>query len=336
MVILYDACMMTLKEFQTWFEVRFLALIEEKSNEFLSSSNSVSIKDILSYITLYVQGGKRFRPYMVYVGYALEGGENDIFPLLAGTELLHLFCLVHDDVMDNEIMRHGIATIHKHYEKIFQSTDIGRSIAILVGDLCLAWSIDCLEETEPIEPYTIDDVSREYRDLLSEVIHGQMLDVIPTHENTQYVIEKKMELKSARYSFFHPLYMGMMLAGADPEVQFFAEEYAVNLGMAFQLQDDLADCMADIKNGQQTLLSWYMFNEASEEECNEFSTYFGIEWSAEEEKKLLKILQHSGALSFAAEKIEQYYLQAEDAIFNHDKTGEEIWREIIAEVKKMS
>jgi geranylgeranyl diphosphate synthase type I len=328
--------MMTLKEFQKWFEVRFLALIEEKSNEFLSSSNSLSIKDILSYINIYVQGGKRFRPYMVYVGYALEGGEHDIFPLLASTELLHLFCLVHDDVMDNETMRHGVATIHKHYEEVFQNSDIGRAIAILVGDLCLAWSIDCLEETEAIEPYTSDDVGREYRDLLSEVIHGQMLDIVPTHENTQQVIEKKMELKSARYSFFHPLYMGMMLAGADPEMRFFAEEYAVNLGMAFQLQDDMTDCVEDIKMGQQTLLSWYMFNEATEEECNDFIKYFGIVWPDEEEKKLLKVLEHSGALSFAREKIEEYYLQAQDAIFNHDKTGEEIWQEIIDEVKKMS
>jgi geranylgeranyl pyrophosphate synthase len=328
--------MMTLKEFQKWFEGRFLILLEEKSNEFLSSSNSLSIKDILSYINIYVQGGKRFRPYMAYVGYTTEGGENDIFPLLASTEFLHLFCLVHDDVMDNEQLRHGVATIHTHYESVFQNTDIGRSIAILVGDLCLAWSIDCLEETEAIEPYTSDDVGREYRDLLSEVIHGQMLDIVPTPEHTQQAIEKKMELKSARYSFFHPLYMGMMLAGADPEMRFFAEEYAVNLGMAFQLQDDMTDCAEDVKRTQQTLISWYMFNEATEDECNEFKTYFGNERSVEQEKQLVKLLERSGAFSFASEKIEDYYLQAEDAIFNHDKTGEDVWQEIIDEVRKMS
>lgn len=330
--------MMTLKEFQTWFEKRFLALLEEKSATFLVYSNNSTVKEILSYINIYAQGGKRFRPYMVYIGYTAEGGEHDIFSLLASIEFLHLFCLVHDDLIDDTHIRHDVATLHIQYQTIYNSIALGRAVALLVGDLLLAWSVECLRETETVEPYTVDDAGAEYRELLSEVIHGQMLDIVLSVEEhvSKEIIEKKMTFKSAHYSFFRPLYIGMVLAGADTEVKKFAEEYATSLGLAFQMQDDINDVVSDVQAGQQTLISWYMNNEAAPHEKKEFEKYFAQEWSADDEHKLMRILQQSGALSFAEEKTEQYFLEAEDAIFNHDKNGEEIWQEIIEEVRKMS
>jgi geranylgeranyl pyrophosphate synthase len=215
---------------------------------------------------------------------------------------------------------------------------MGRAIALLVGDLLLAWSIECLHDIEPIEPYTIDDAHTEYRTLLSEVIHGQLLDVVlsASDDAAKTVIERKMVLKSAHYSFFRPLYIGMVLAGADPDIRDFASEYASSLGMAFQMIDDTKDVMEDIRAGQQTLVSWYMRHEAAVEDRAEFERVIASAWSADDEKRLMKILQQSGAIAYAEEKADEYFLAAEDAIFNHDKTGEEIWQEIIDEVRRMS
>jgi geranylgeranyl diphosphate synthase type I len=328
--------MMTIKEFQEWFDERFLVLLKDKSSIFIGYSNVESIQNIVSYLDAYARGGKRLRPYMAYVGYTAEDGGEDIFPLYAAIELLHLFCLVHDDVMDNEPVRHGTLTVHRHMENLFDSVEIGRALAILLGDLLLAWAYECVAEMEMIEPYTIDEVTTQFAQCLSEVIHGQMLDVSSLKEAMQSkgMIETKMEYKSARYSFFHPLYVGMLAAGAGEDAELFAEEYATNLGMAFQLQDDVADYASDIAESQQTLLSWFVCNEAPAEYRELFETYNGKDWSDEDEKKLQKLLDDSGAFAFAAKQIEDYFLAAEDAIFNHDKTDEEIWHEIIEELKR--
>lgn len=328
---------MTLKQFQIWFEGKFSTLIEYKVTSFSQLSTNEDIKEILSQLSSYAKGGKHFRPYMVYVGYMTEGGEYDIFSLLAAIELLHLFCLVQDDIIDNESFRHGTETLHRRVAEIKQSREIGRSVAMLVGDLLLAWSVECLEQTEIVEPYTIDDAKKEFRTLLSEVLHGQLLDVLLiTNDNpSQEIILRSMYLKSAQYSFSRPLYIGTVLAGADQESKDFVEEYGINLGMAYQLQDDRNDCLSDIKEGQQTLLSWYMFNQAADEDRKEFDLFFSKEWSEDEEQKLMNVLRHSGALSYVEKSIEDYFLQAEDAIFNHNKGGEEVWQEIITTVKNV-
>lgn len=328
---------MTLQQFQAWFEKQFITLLEEKSTDFLSLSSYASLQGIMAYILSYAAGGKRFRPYLAYVGYMTEGGENDIFPLLASIELLHLFCLVHDDLIDDAQSRHDTLALHIHYGNTYNSIVMGRAVALLVGDLLLAWSVECLHDLEPVEPYTIDDASTEYRLLLSEVIHGQLLDVVLSTEErvAKKVIEQKMVLKSAHYSFFRPLYIGMVLAGADPDIQQFAEEYATSLGLAFQTLDDVSDAVEDIKTKRQTLIIWYMHNEAAETYQKEFEGMAHSMWSADDEKKLTRILQQSGAIAYAEEKADEYFLAAEDAIFNHDKTGEEIWQEIIDEVRNM-
>ncbi len=302
--------MMTIKQFQQWFDVRFNKILEEKSAEFLKSSDSAAIREVLSYLPTYAQHGKRFRPYMVYVGYTTEGGAHDIFPLLASIEFLHLFCLVQDDIVDNESARHGAATVHKKVATQYHSREIGKSVAMIVGDLLMAWAFECFQEIEFVEPYTADDALKEFRMLLSEVLHGQLLDILLlTEENpNQDLISKSMYLKSAQYSFFRPLLIGMILAGGDEASKEFAEDFAVNLGMGFQIQDDIADCLSDIKEGQPTLISWHMFNVAASTERKEFELYFSKEWSEEEELKLMNVLEESGALLSVQQIADDYFL----------------------------
>jgi geranylgeranyl diphosphate synthase type I len=321
--------MMNIQQFQEWFDGRFINVLKEKIDVFVRVSDNAALREALEHLPTYAAHGKRFRPYMAYVGYGTEGGEHDIFPLLASIEFLHLFCLVQDDIIDNESERHGTMTMHKKVAAQYHSREIGRSVAMLVGDLLMAWSYECFQEIKSIEPHTSNGALEEFRLLLSDVLHGQLLDVLLlTEENPeQNIIFKSMYLKSAQYSFFRPLYIGMLLAGADAKA--FAEEYAINLGMGFQLQDDIADHLTDIKDGQPTLISWYMFNVAPLSERKEFELYFSKEWSEEEEEKLTAILEDSGALSFAQESMEEYFLKAEDAIFAYDKHDEAVWQEII-------
>ena len=293
--------MMSLEKFQTWFNQQFFLLLEEKGTAFVSYSNSHSVQNIISYLYSFTEGGKRLRPYMAYVGYVTEGGEYDAFPLCAAIELLHIFCLVHDDIIDRALTRHDVQTIHTKFDT---------STAILVGDLLLAWAFECLHTVEEIEPYTVDDVIKEFGVLLSEVIHGQILDVLFVKDNavTKEMIEQKMLLKTANYSFVRPLRLGMLLAGADEESLEFAKDYATNIGMAFQLQDDIADLEEDIKTGQNSLPAWYVQQ---------------------------KDLSEKQSKELAEQQIDDYFVKAEDALFDYNKTSEEIWHEIIDVLKKI-
>jgi geranylgeranyl pyrophosphate synthase len=292
--------MMNAKEFKTYFDERFLVLLEEKCKTFSKYSTNSAIPEIVFHIQSLAEQGKRFRPYMAYCGYTTEGGEQDIFPLFAAIELLHLFCLIHDDVIDDADTRRTMSTMNKKF---------GNNIAILAGDTVLAWAYECLDSVDAIEPYTIDDIRKQFAVLLTEVIHGQMLDVLHTDESSlsREAIEHTMMLKSAHYSFYHPLYIGMLLAGNDDEIKDFAEEYATNLGMAFQILDDITDCADDMYDKKQTLISWYMDNE--------------------------KDANLAGALSFAEQIADEYIAAASDAIFEYNKNNESIWEDTIDEVQ---
>ncbi|MDB5188871.1 MAG: hypothetical protein JWM92_469 [Candidatus Nomurabacteria bacterium] len=293
--------MMNLNEFKNFFDDRFMALIEEKGRIFSNYSENKAVREIIFHLQAVAQEGKRFRPYMTYCGYVTEGGEQDIFPLLAAIELLHFFCLVHDDVIDDEHTRRGVMTMNKKF---------GSSIAILAGDVLLTWAYECLDEMEAVEPYTIDDVRKEFATVLAEVIHGQMLDVLYSSEQvlSRDMIEKTMELKSAHYSFYRPLHIGMLLAGIDEESRDFAENYATNLGMVFQLLDDITDCPTDMKEKKQTLITWFMDNHPAKD--------------------------FADALSFAEETADEYITAANEAIFNYNKNNEPVWEEIIDEVQR--
>jgi geranylgeranyl diphosphate synthase type I len=220
--------MMSLDVFKSWFDEKFLVLLENKYAEFLQHSNNAEVKIILTHLMVIAKEGKRLRPYMAYVGYTTEGGEHAVFEFYAAIELLHLFCLIHDDVMDNTAMRHNVNTIHTLF-------DI--PTAILIGDIVLSWSFECLLAMEEIEPYTIDDCKKEYNIMLSEVIHGQLLDVLAAKNTVinKDSIESIMELKSARYSFYRPLVLGILLAGGEDSLDF-AKAYAVNLVLHFNFK----------------------------------------------------------------------------------------------------
>ena len=104
-------------------------------------------------------------------------------------------------------------------------------------------------------------------------------------------------MKSCATRSINTLDIGMLLTGADDDMLRFAKNYAVNLGMAFQLQDDLMDMNEDLKTGQNSLITWYIQQ---------------------------KGLSEKQSKQFAQESIETYFAKAEEAIFDHNKTGEEI------------
>jgi geranylgeranyl diphosphate synthase type I len=185
-------------------------------------------------------GGKRLRPFMTLKFHSLySDDESAAIPAACALELVHNFTLIHDDIMDRDDMRHGVPTVHKSF---------GEPLAILAGDVLFAEAFKLVSET----PAFAGDHGRLKRavDLLAESLvvlcEGQAIDVkasgdeIYTEEQYYDIIRKKTAALFEAASV-----MGVLTGGGTEEDMGNARMYARNLGMAFQIVDDLLGVVGD-------------------------------------------------------------------------------------------
>ncbi|HCJ49518.1 MAG TPA: geranylgeranyl pyrophosphate synthase [Microbacterium sp.] len=235
-------------------------------------------------------GGKRFRARFCLAGWravASAGGRADsvvpdaVISAAASLEVFHAAALVHDDIIDNSDTRRGAPAAHRAWEGRHRDAGwagdpegFGRSAAILLGDLLVAWSDDLLEEGLA----DFDDAARaaaarrEYARMRRDVTIGQFLDVaeesahvaVPAAGHAERAL-RIASLKSARYSVQHPLLLGATLAGADADQYDALSAFGHPVGLAFQLRDDVLGVFGDeaatgkpvgddLREGKRTLL----------------------------------------------------------------------------------
>lgn len=331
---------MDFQTFRSWFDDAFLKAISEKTKLFNSYSSSTDVQAMSEYLTPLASHGKRFRPYLAYVASGVDSPE-DHKDLFFGIELLHIYALIHDDIMDNGTMRHGVACAHQLFSKTYNNTRVGEGVAILLGDLVYQWSYESLIAYTQKYPESHTRIFEVFNTLVREVIHGQMLDVISPVQSPYELdlIVKKMYLKTARYSFVHPMRLGNIVAGKFDELESFADSYGTALGLMFQIQDDLIDVTTtsnkssflDIETNQQTVLSWCMQTKADKEHKEIFVSFLGKKLTDEDKIKVSELFDASGARVYAQSEIEKYYKAALDSIVDR-----EVWKEVATMVHKRS
>nr|WP_109209252.1 polyprenyl synthetase family protein [Microbacterium ureisolvens] len=238
-----------------------------------------------------VTGGKRLRGRFCIAGWrAVEEAAGPagsppapVIAAAAALEVFHAAALVHDDLIDNSDTRRGRPAAHRALEAEhrgagwFGDADaFGRSSAILLGDLLVAWSDDLLEEgLAETSPERAAAARRQYALMRREVTLGQFLDVA---EESAFVTEpddrhaeralRVASFKSARYSIQQPLAIGAALAGADAAQAAALAAFGHPVGMAFQLRDDVLGVFGDeaatgkpsgddLREGKRTVLIAY-------------------------------------------------------------------------------
>jgi F0F1-type ATP synthase alpha subunit len=135
---------------------------------------------------------------------------------------------------------------------------IGNSQAILLGDGLFTWSQEILNLNTDFDQKIMQNVKIHFYEMFDEVGVGQMIDVdIATRHNvSKELIDEKIRLKTAGYSFIKPLQIGASLAGRETnEVEKFCKEFGLRMGIAFQTQDDLLDITSNEKQLQKTTSS---------------------------------------------------------------------------------
>lgn len=178
-----------------------------------------------------MQSGKRLRPMLCLLACDLLGGntENALYPALA-LETFHNFTLIHDDIMDNAPVRRGKPTVFKKW---------GSNQAILSGDAMFAKAIE-LALKSPVNP---NEIARLVTKVSCEVCEGQQFDLDFETRNDVSVEEylEMIRLKTA-VLLATALDAGSVCANASAKERQLIYDFGINIGMAFQLQDDLLDC----------------------------------------------------------------------------------------------
>ncbi|NMO93335.1 polyprenyl synthetase family protein [Actinomycetospora sp. TBRC 11914] len=226
-------------------------------------------------------GGKRLRPTFAWWGWRAARGSDApdgpppgvVLDAVAALELIQACALVHDDLIDDSLLRRGRPTVHaiwsaRHRERewIGSSERLGAAIAVLVGDVALAWADDMLRAAGLDAP-TLARVAPVWEAMRTELLTGQFLDVVghATDTATPEGVLRISRYKTAAYTIERPLHLGAALAGADDDVVSAYRRFGTDLGIAFQLRDDLLGVFGDpavtgkpagddLREGKRTLL----------------------------------------------------------------------------------
>jgi len=180
-------------------------------------------------------GGKRIRPLLTLLAYGLYKKDyQKVLTPAAAIEVFHNFTLMHDDIMDNAPLRRGRATVHEKWDD---------NTAILSGDVMLVKAYGLFLS---IAPEHLKESLQLFSKTAAEVCEGQQLDM--NFEKREFVSEAEylnmIRLKTAVLLGFS-LQLGAVLAGASREDETYLYDFGVNIGIAFQLKDDLLDVYAD-------------------------------------------------------------------------------------------
>lgn len=182
-------------------------------------------------------GGKRVRPQLAIIASQMFGGKDeDVLPAALALEIFHNFTLLHDDVMDHAEVRRGRPTVHIQWNE---------NTAILSGDQMM---IEAYTQLSKVPTHTLARVLQLFNQMATEICEGQQYDVDFEQKNNVSIDEYLMMIRlKTSVLLANALQIGAYIAGATEEEQTALYQFGINIGLAFQIQDDILDVWGDPK-----------------------------------------------------------------------------------------
>jgi geranylgeranyl diphosphate synthase type II len=302
--------------------------IDERVNSLVVEKEPKSLYDPVNYILS--GGGKRIRPaILLFACEAVGGNIEDAIDAGAAIEVLHNFTLVHDDIMDNADTRRGNETVHKKWNV---------NTAILAGDNLIAIAYKSLLKTKAAG---IEKIVEEFTEGVVEVCEGQSYDKDFELESDVTIDKYLMMIQKKTAKLIEvSAVMGAIIGGGSEEQIHNIREFAINSGLAFQIQDDLLDIIADEKEfgkkiggdlieGKKTYLllkSLEVVNKKEDRERIELIVKnSGIKENTEEEiQRVKKIYYDYGVIDAAKKAVEDFTAKADECIKDFDPKYQEL------------
>ena len=329
----------TVKKMEVLYEfLKYYLSVKDKLNLKMEDYNSLFVKgysnrfleEALQQFVSSNKGGKFLRACLIALGYQSFGNDDDNYLALGcALELFQTSILIHDDIIDKADKRRGLDTIPVKYQKIYgdpikdgsdfegKRKDIGNSMALCLGDLGFYLALQIIVQNYRNNE-NLDRVLEYYNSVAIKTCEGEMVDVILPFYEEFYGEEDDLEshvmeiykLKTAWYSVVGPYCMGAILGGLDDEKVHKLEDALINLGVAFQIKDDLLGIygdekhIGDVSEYKQTILYAYAINT---EYRDELLKYYGKDISVKEMDKVKEIFDKSGAREYANKTMDKLF-----------------------------
>lgn len=287
-----------------------------------------------------LRGGKRIRPSLMIHGYKCiketdaEKEKNLVFASLA-IELMEGFLLIHDDVLDQDELRRGGPTIHKAYERKYSDVRnisprrFGESIAIVAGDMQNSLANEIILNSGFPEK-TIKDFAKKYHEIALKTEYGWLCESMLAAKKIESIKEEDImkvnTYKTAAYTIEGPLHMGALLAGAEEKDFRILSDFAIPLGQAFQLQDDILGMFGDEKKlgkpvgsdmgeGKVTLLIVKALEKLNERDKKTLLNVLGKnDISMKDIGNVKRIITDSGSMDYSKNLAEKLIMQAKQSL----------------------
>ena len=248
-------------------QLRLDRLVDERASILLTIAEETA--PIARFSRQFLRGGKRFRATFCWEGWRAvaeedrpgwEAAADGVVTVASALEVFHAAALVHDDLIDSSDTRRGAPSAHRRFEEVSRENGyagdaegFGRAAAILLGDLLQSWSDDLFTEGVRALPAPAAAEARaEFEQMRIDVTAGQFLDLVEERawpnvpqEDALLRAQRVILYKSAKYSVEAPLIIGASLGGASLAQVASLRDFALPLGIAFQLRDDLLGVFGD-------------------------------------------------------------------------------------------
>ncbi len=283
------------------------------------------IKKALDKFTYLNSDGKFLRATLVALGYQTIKNDDDYLALSLAVEIFQTSILIHDDIIDKALKRRGKDTIPVLYKKENQQApykleEMANSMAVCIGDLGFYLANEII--LKAYQNYShLGKVLYYYNDMVIKTIKGELLDVFLPFKEENHIHVKDLEkqineiytLKTAWYSVIGPFCLGMVLAGAKEDLIKKLENILLDVGIAFQIKDDLlgiygdeaetGKTASDIKEFKQTLLYSYTLHTNYKDELLK---YYGTDNIV----PVKQIFIESGAKKYAEKQMTERFSKA--------------------------
>lgn len=260
-------------EFNTQFE-KWTQIVNNALDDYLGISDGPGSDIYKAMKYSLMAGGKRLRPVLALaVCELMDGNRNDVLPYACAIEMIHTYSLIHDDLpsMDNDDYRRGIPTNHKVF---------GEAIAILAGDALLTNAFELMLSSTLASDMILKERVEAIRIIArcagaEGMIRGQVVDIESEgNEISKETLEYMHRCKTGEL-IKAPVLSSATLCGASEEELGWLQTYAENIGLAFQIKDDIMDVESsmdvmgkatgsDAASGKSTYVTMYGLKDASE------------------------------------------------------------------------
>ena len=304
--------------------------------------NSFQPDIIQEAVYLYLnRSAKRLRPgILLFSCGAVGGAEEQAILAAAAVEVYHTWTLVHDDIIDNDIKRRGLPTVHEAFrEKAVnwgysgqEATELGRSVAIITGDLQQAWAnqllLDSIQLGVPL-PVILNLVQLLAGEVTARLLEGEALDVLFAKQKISQLSEsdiiKMLELKTGiLYEFAVVTGAAIGLGQTREQNQLITSlgTFARRCGLAFQLYDDVLGIIgderllgkpvgSDIREGKRTTIVLHAYQNAGSQERQFLNDMLGNPNASQKESaKVQQILIEFQGVNYTTELAESYISEA--------------------------